>query len=87
MNVKYGPGTLNRCLSLFVPICKHTELYEAEIVKLIANLEFDAEVAVVEYWDLLRFDYQPPRKVFLTSSLFSKFVPVSCNTISPMSKT
>ena len=33
-------------------MCKHTELYEAEIAKLIANLEFDAEVTVVEYRDL-----------------------------------
>jgi len=36
----------------FPEIKKHTELYEAEIAKLIANLELDAEVAVVEYRDI-----------------------------------
>ena len=36
----------------FPEIRKHAELYEAEIVKLIANLELDAEAAVVEYRDI-----------------------------------
>ena len=36
----------------FPEIKKHTELYEAEIAKLIANLELDAEVAVVQYRDI-----------------------------------
>ena len=36
----------------FPEINKHAELYEAEIAKLIANLELDAEVAVVEYRDI-----------------------------------
>ena len=36
----------------FPEIKKHTELYEAEIAKLIANLELDAEAAVVQYRDI-----------------------------------
>ena len=36
----------------FPEIRKHAELYEAEIAKLIANLELDGDVAVVVYRDI-----------------------------------
>ena len=36
----------------FPEIRKHAEVYEGEIAKLIANMDFDTETVLVEYRDI-----------------------------------